>query len=229
MMYAVNYLSAKLGQVSGKGLFDVIKDRYPAWLLWPTLIGVLVGNIIEAAADLGGMAAAINLLVPVPIPPIVCVVAVAILALQVFGSYELIRDVFRWLALGLFAYLIAAILAKPDIGRVLEGTFVPHISFTREFLSLPVAVIGTTLSAYLYSWQSNVEVEEEILKGRTRLWQRKGATDEELRQSKRDIIIGMGFRTSLCISSSWPQASRSSPPARRTSIRRRKRPRRYGL
>src|SRR5689334_7934563 len=63
MMYAVVYLSAKLGQVSGKGLFHVIKDRYPRWLLWPTLIGVLVGNIIEAAADLGGMAAAINLLV----------------------------------------------------------------------------------------------------------------------------------------------------------------------
>jgi NRAMP (natural resistance-associated macrophage protein)-like metal ion transporter len=193
MMYAVVYLSAKLGQVSGKGLFHVIKDYYPRWLLWPTLLGVLLGNVIEAAADLGGMAAAINLLVPLPIPLIVMAVAGAILALQVFGSYELIRDVFRWLALGLFAYLGAALLAKPDAGKVFAGTLVPHISFTREFLSLLVAVIGTTLSAYLYSWQSNVEVEEEILKGRTRLWERVGATDAELKQSKRDIVVGMAF------------------------------------
>src|SRR3954462_1138740 len=131
MMYAVVYLSAKLGQVSGKGLFHVIKDYYPRWLLWPTLLGVLLGNVIEAAADLGGMAAAINLLVPLPIPLIVMAVAGAILALQVFGSYELIRDVFRWLALGLFAYLGAAVLAKPAISQVLLGTFVPNIQFTR--------------------------------------------------------------------------------------------------
>jgi NRAMP (natural resistance-associated macrophage protein)-like metal ion transporter len=193
MMYAVVYLSAKLGQVSGKGLFHVIKDHYPRGLLWPTLIGALIGNIIEAAADLGGMAAALNIFVPVPIPLIVIAVAVVIVTLQVFGSYELIRNVFRWLALGLFAYVGAAAFAKPDAAKVLQGTFIPHIPFTREFLSMLVAVIGTTLSAYLYSWQSNVEVEEEILKGRTRLWQRKGATDAELKEAKRDIVIGMAF------------------------------------
>src|SRR3954467_8051795 len=122
MMYAVVYLSSKLGQVSGKGLFHVIKDNYPRWLLWPTLIGVLIGNTIEAAADLGGMAAAINLFVPVPIPLIVVSEAAIILALQVWGSYELIRNVFRWLALALLAYVGSAILAKPDAGEVLRGT-----------------------------------------------------------------------------------------------------------
>src|SRR5438552_4181983 len=66
MMVAVVYLSAKLGQVSGKGLFDVIKDRYSRWILYPALIGVLIGNIIEAGADIGGIAAAINLIVPIP-------------------------------------------------------------------------------------------------------------------------------------------------------------------
>ena len=64
MMFAVVYLSSKLGQVSGRGLFHVIRDNYPRWLLWPTLIGVLIGNIIEAGADSGGMAAAINLSSP---------------------------------------------------------------------------------------------------------------------------------------------------------------------
>ena len=226
MMYAVVYLSAKIGQVSGKGLFHVIKDHYPRWLLWPTLIGVLLGNIIEAAADLGGMAAVINLLVPLPVPFIVAIVAVAILALQVFGSYELIRDVFRWLALGLFAYFGAALLAKPDAGKVLAGTLVPHIAFTREFLSLLVAVIGTTLSAYLYSWQSNVEVEEEILKGRTRLWQRVGTTDAELKQSKRDIVAGMAFSNLIMYFIILSTSATLLLPARPTSIQRRKRQKR---
>jgi len=193
MMYAVVYLSSKLGQVSGKGLFHVIRDNYPRWLLWPTLIGVLVGNTIEAAADLGGMAAAVNLFVPVPIPAIVVAEALIIVALQVWGSYELIRNVFRWLALALLAYVGSAVLAKPDAGEVLRGTFIPTVQFNAEFLSMLVAVIGTTLSAYLYTWQTNVEVEEEIAQGRTSLEERKGATDEELKTSRRDILFGMLF------------------------------------
>jgi NRAMP (natural resistance-associated macrophage protein)-like metal ion transporter len=193
MMYAVVYLSAKLGQVSGRGLFQAIKDYYPRWVLYPTLIGVLIGNTIEAGADLGGMAAALNLFVPVPIPWLVVTIAIVILALQLYGSYILIRNVFRWLALVLLAYVAAAVLAKPDLGEVLRGTFIPTIEFSRDFLTMMVAVIGTTLSAYIYSWQSNEEVEEEIAAGRRRLSQRKGATDAELASTQRDILIGMIF------------------------------------
>jgi NRAMP (natural resistance-associated macrophage protein)-like metal ion transporter len=193
MMFVVVYLSSKLGQVSGKGLFHVIKDSYPRWLLWPTLIGVLIGNTIEAAADLGGMAAAITIFVPLPVTMIVVIEAAIILALQIWGSYSLIRTIFRWLALVLLAYVGSGILAKPELGEVLRGTLIPTIQFSAEFLAMLVAVIGTTLSAYLYTWQSNVEVEEEIQRGRTRLDQRKGATDEELRHSRRDILFGMLF------------------------------------
>jgi NRAMP (natural resistance-associated macrophage protein)-like metal ion transporter len=193
MMFAVVYLSAKLGQVSGRGLFHVIKDYYPRWLLWSVLIGVLFGNTIEAAADLGGMAAALNLLVPIPVPWIVVGVAAVILALQIFGSYTLIRNIFRWLALTLLAYVLAAVLAQPDPMEVLRGTFIPTIEFSREFLLILVAVIGTTLSAYLYTWQSNEEVEEEIAQGRSSVKERKGATPSELRKTRRDILIGMAF------------------------------------
>ncbi|TJW87540.1 MAG: divalent metal cation transporter, partial [Mesorhizobium sp.] len=193
MMYTVVYLSSKLGQVSGHGLFHAIKDFYPRWLLWAVLVGVLIGNTIEAAADLGGMAASINIFLPVPIPLIVIVVAAAIFALQLWGSYTLIRNIFRWLALALLAYVGSAIMAKPDAAAVLWGTLVPKIQFSREFLSILVAIIGTTLSAYLYTWQSNEEVEEEIAEGRTTLKKRKGATDGELRRSRRDILIGMIF------------------------------------
>ena len=92
MMFAVVYLSAKLGQVTGRGLFEVIREHYSPWILRITLIGVLFGNTIEAAADIGGMAAALALLVPAPPFLVVTLTTVAILVLQVWGSYQLIRD-----------------------------------------------------------------------------------------------------------------------------------------
>ena len=193
MMCAVVYLSAKLGQVAGKGLFHVIKDHYSRWILYPALIGVLIGNTIEAGADIGGMSAAIALLLPVPLPFIIIPVTASIFALQVWGSYELIRNIFRWLALTLLAYVGAAILAKPDLLEVIKGTLIPTIRFDQKFLSLLVAVIGTTLSAYLYTWQSNQEVEEEIAKGRRRLADREGATKRELEHTRTDVISGMFF------------------------------------
>ncbi len=193
MMFAIVYLSAKLGQVAGRGLFDVIRHHYPRWILYTALVGVLIGNTIEAGADIGAIGAAVNIFVPVPVPWIVVPAAGAILALQVWGSYTLIRNIFRWLALSLLAYVGSAILARPDLGPVLKGTFVPSIQFSKGFLSILVAVIGTTLSAYLYTWQSNQEVEEEIAMGRRRLSQRKGATDEELKHSRWDVLSGMFF------------------------------------
>ncbi|CDX20037.1 Natural resistance-associated macrophage protein [Mesorhizobium plurifarium] len=193
MMYTVVYLSSKLGQVSGRGLFQVIADFYPRWLLWSVLVGVLIGNTIEAAANLGAMAAAINLFVPVPIPIIVAMVAASIFVLQIFGSYDLLRNVFRVLALALLAYVVSAILARPELMPVLSGTFLPKVHYSREYLSILVAIIGTTLSAYLYTWQSNQEVEEEKALGRDTLEKRKGATKEELSRSRKDILIGMTF------------------------------------
>lgn len=193
MMFVVVYLSSKLGQVTGRGLFHVIRRYYSKWLFYPMLIGVLIGNIIEAGADIGGMSAAIHILVPVPQPVIVFVTTISILALQVWGSYTLIRNIFRWLALVLLAYIASAVLAKPGLAEVIKGTFVPGISFNREFLSLLVAIIGTTISAYLTTWQSNEEVEEQIAMGRKRLFQRTGATNEEIKKSQWDIASGMLF------------------------------------
>ncbi|MFD1611618.1 NRAMP family divalent metal transporter [Sphingomonas tabacisoli] len=193
MMYVVVYLSAKIGRVYGKGLFAAIRDRYSAWLLWPLMIGAFIGNIIEAAANLGGMGAALNLLLPLPVATIVVGVAVIVVTLQIFGSYELIRRIFRWLALILFAYVAAALLARPDPADVLRATFVPHARWDGDFLMMIVACIGTSLSAYVYTWQSNQEVEEQIAEGKRRWWQRRGASLRELRRTKRDVIVGMIF------------------------------------
>ncbi|WP_347271125.1 NRAMP family divalent metal transporter [Rhizorhabdus histidinilytica] len=193
MMFAVVYLTAKLSMVSGRGLFDAIRHFYPRWLLYPLLSGALIANTVEAGADLGGMAAALGIYLPFDPRWLVPPIAAVILALQILGSYVAIRNVFRWLALALLAYVGAAILARPDWPEVLRATVVPTIRLDREFMTLVVAIIGTTLSAYLYSWQSNEEVEEEIALGRTTVQQRKGASRAELHESRRDIWIGMIF------------------------------------
>lgn len=193
MMYVVVYVSAKIGRVYGKALFAAIRDRYPRQLLYPLMIGAFVGNIIEAAANLGGIGAAVNLILPLPPSLIVVVVAAFITGLQMFASYDIIRNIFKWLALVLFAYVGAAILAKPDPGEVVRATFTPTIRLDADFLSMVVACIGTSLSAYIYTWQSNQEVEEQIAEGKTRWWQRRGASKREMERTRRDVITGMIF------------------------------------
>lgn len=193
MMYVVVYLSAKIGQVYGKGLFACIRDQFPRWVLMPMVAMAFLGNIIEAAADLGGIGAALNLLIPLPVPVIVAGSAAIIFALQYFGSYTLIRSVFRWLALILLAYVVAAVMARPDPVAVLRATFVPALKIDGQALSLIVACIGTSLSAYVYTWQSNQEVEEQIAIGRRQLWQRKGATQAEMKRTSHDVLTGMIF------------------------------------
>lgn len=197
MMFTVVYLSSKLGQVSGRGLFQVIKDFYPRWLLWAVLVSVMIGNTIEAAADLGGMAAAVGIFIPIATPWIVVIVTLPLLGLQVWGSYAMIRSIFRWLALALLAYVGAALLAQPNAKDVLTGTFFPFVRFDRDFLSIVVAIIGTSLSAYIYTWESNQQVEEKIEEGKTRLSQRVGASNAELARSRRDVLIGMLFSNAV--------------------------------
>src|SRR3569833_1298317 len=125
MMYTVVYLSAKLGQVARKGLFAAIRDHFPRWVLFPMMALAIVGNLIEAAADLGGIGAGINILVPIPIPVIVVGVSICLVAFQVFASYALLRKIFQWLALALLAYVVAAVLAKPHPPRGAQGDCAP--------------------------------------------------------------------------------------------------------
>lgn len=194
MMYVVVYLSAKIGQVYGKGLFACIRDQFPKWVLLPMVTLAIIGNIIEAAADLGGIGAAVNLLVPaLPVPAVVAGTAAILFLIQYFASYELIRSIFRWLAPILFTYMIAAIIARPDPLEVLRATFIPKIQFDAQFLSIAVACIGTSLSAYIYTWQSNQEVEEQKAIGRHKLWQRKGASRKEMSRTSREVFVGMLF------------------------------------
>ena len=193
MMVAVVYLSAKLGQVTGQGLFSVLRSHYSRSFLYLVLTGVVIGNVIEAGADIGGMAAAIGILVHVPQWAIVISVTAVVLLLQIWGSYKFIRNVFRILAMSLLAYVVSAFLAHPKLGEVARGTLLPSLHLGKDSLSIFVAIIGTSLSAYLYTWQSNEEVEEKEAAGKHTLRQRRGTSAGELRSSFWDVFFGMLF------------------------------------
>ena len=193
MTIAAVYLSAKIGQVTGEGLFSVLRVHAPRWLLMLVLAGVIVGNIIEAGADIGGMAAAIHLLLPVPQWAILLGVTTGALALQIWGSYTFIRNVLRVLAMSLLAYVVSALLSHPNWTEVLKSTLIPHMHFNRETLAMVEAIIGASISAYIFTWQSNEEVEEKIARGRRTVRQRRGSTRERLRHTLWDVAFGMVF------------------------------------
>jgi NRAMP (natural resistance-associated macrophage protein)-like metal ion transporter len=191
MMAAVQFTCAKIGMVSGKGLAGVLRQYYSRKLLYGAIAGLVIVNTINAGTDIGAIAAAINLLVPIPIVAMIVPIALAILALQIWGSYRLIARTFKWLTLALFAYVASAFFARPGAIEVLRGTFIPSLRFDAAFLSTIVAILGTTISPYLFFWQSSQEVEEDISRGRVRLWQRQGSTDAELQYAALDVNAGM--------------------------------------
>jgi NRAMP (natural resistance-associated macrophage protein)-like metal ion transporter len=193
LMIVVQHLCAKIGMVSGRGLAGVLKDFYSRWLLYPAIFGLVVANTINAGTDMAAIAAAINMFVPVPISVLVIPIAILIVVVQVWGSYELIVKLFKWLTLSLFAYIIAAFLARPNWIAVLHATFVPQFQLSGAYITTIVALLGTTISPYLFFWQASEEVEEEVAEGRDSLAARLGATDDELKHEKVDTITGMAL------------------------------------
>src|SRR3984893_8791973 len=166
LMASVQLTCARIGMVSGAGLASVLRRHYARNLLYLTVFGLVIANTINAGADIGAIAAAINLLVPIPIMVLVLPIALIILALQIWGSYRLIARTFKWLTLALFAYIGSAFFFTPHAGLVLKATFIPTLSFDATFLATLVAILGTTISPYLFFWQADQEVEEEISFGR---------------------------------------------------------------
>jgi NRAMP (natural resistance-associated macrophage protein)-like metal ion transporter len=193
LMAAVQFICAKIGLVAGEGLGSVLRKNFPKTVVYPAAAALLVANTINAGADIGAIAAALNLFVPIRIGLLVVPIAGVILAVEIWGSYRLIASIFKWLTLSLLAYIGAALFAHPDFRAVIRGTFVPHLRWDSKFLATLVAILGTTISPYLFFWQSSQEVEEDIAKGKKTLSQRKGASRHELKNASLDVGVGMFF------------------------------------
>ncbi|AXC10913.1 Manganese transport protein MntH [Acidisarcina polymorpha] len=193
LMAAVQLMCARLGMVTGRGLASVIRTRYPPWVLWPACGLVVIANVFNIGADLGGMANAMQMVTGVPSYFWTPLFTAIIIALLFWTSYRTIARTFKWMTLILFAYVITAFLARPDWWAVLRSTFVPHIEWTRSYVSVLVGILGTTISPYLFFWQASQEVEEERKQGKIKVAQRRGATDAELAATRTDVVTGMLF------------------------------------
>ena len=192
LMASVQFICAKIGLVSGQGLSGVLRKYYSRKLMYPIVVALVIANVINAGVDIGAIAAAINMLIPaISIVVLIVPIALFILIVQIWGSYRTISRIFKWLTLALFAYIASAFFAKPDWGEVLRGTFIPSFSFDATFLATFVAILGTTISPYLFFWQADQEVEEEISMGRKDIAQREGASNLELKYASWDVNIGM--------------------------------------
>ena len=193
LMVAVQLMCARLGMVTGRGLAGVIRRRYPRWVLWGSCLILLVANVFNIGADLGGMGDALEMVTGISSYIWGPLMAIAIVASLVLLSYKRLAMIFKWLTLVLFAYVITAFLTRPDWGHVLHSTLVPQIQWSKAYLSVLVGILGTTISPYLFFWQASQEVEEEREMGRRSVATRRGATPQEMRRVYIDVGTGMFF------------------------------------
>jgi NRAMP (natural resistance-associated macrophage protein)-like metal ion transporter len=197
LMAAVQLMCARLGLVTGRGLAGVVRRHYPRWVLWGACSLLVVANVFNIGADLGGMADATKMITGIGTFVWTPVYTALIIALLFFSSYRRIASVFKWLTLVLFAYVGAAFLAQPDWKAVFIATVVPRVEWSRLFLATFVALLGTTISPYLFFWQASQEVEEERADGKSTVSQREGASKKELRVARTDILTGMLFSNAV--------------------------------
>ena len=193
MMAAVQMMCARMGKVTGKGLAGNFSERFPRWLLLTFVIALLAANTINIGADLAGMADAAEMLLGINTK--LCVVAFALLIswATVRLQYRQIANVLKWLVLALFAYPVTAFVVGADWGQVARATLVPTMPHSRDEWSMLVAILGTTISPYLFFWQTSQEVEEEKDAGQSTLALRRGATVMELELRNVDVGVGAFF------------------------------------
>jgi NRAMP (natural resistance-associated macrophage protein)-like metal ion transporter len=196
LMSAVQELCARIALQTGVGLGASLRRKFPRWLVGVAIVGLLVANTFNVGADLGAVAAAGSLLSRGALHALWLVIPVALLIIliQVFANYATIFKIFKWLTLALFAYVITAFFAHPPLLEVLKATVIPHLEFSKDFVMALVAVLGTTISPYLFFWQASSEVDELAAAGATNPQAgRKGLRRAELRAARTDVVIGMAF------------------------------------
>ena len=181
---AVQETAARLGLSTGRGLMRLIKDRFHPWVMWTATTLVVGANVFNIGADIGSMADAFRLIVPIPFAVLVIGMTAVILALEVFVSYERYSIVLRWLALSILAYVVELFVVHVDWSAVVAG-LIPTFHASAASVEALVAIFGTTISPYLFVWQAGEEVEERKAKNITRV------DDRQIRAMRVDVLSGM--------------------------------------
>lgn len=191
MMAVMQGMCARIGMVTGVGLAAVMRKLFPAWLAFALAALVIVANTFNIGADLAGMSASAHMVAGLPVLMWVIAFAVVLLLTEFYCSYHLLSSVLKWLALALFAYVITAFFVRPDWLDIVRHAVIPEFHRDGHWITTLVALLGTTISPYLFFWQSSQMVEEEKDKGRKSIAERKGATKAEIADAHADVNTGM--------------------------------------
>jgi NRAMP (natural resistance-associated macrophage protein)-like metal ion transporter len=159
-MMGVQEACARLGLVTGKGIAAIVKQHNSAKILYSVVGLVLIANVINIGADIGAMAAAAKLIIPFPFAVWTLLFTACILILEIFTTYKVYARILKWLALSLLAYPITVFIVQMPWLTVLKATFIPHIEFSFAFFFIITGVLGTTISPYMFFWETSQEVEE---------------------------------------------------------------------
>jgi len=195
LMVAVQEACMRIGAVTGEGLAAIVRERYPKWVLYPIVFLVVAANTFNIGSDIGAMAASTQLLLPaLPSPVFAFGFAALIIILEVLIAYRVYIRILKWLAIALFAYVVTAFLVTVPWGTALRATIIPEIHFNTGFLYIVVAIFGTTISPYLFFWQTSNTVEDEIVENRTNAdGSAPTITKSYLIRLRVDTVIGMFF------------------------------------
>ena len=189
-MMAVQEACARIGMVTGKGIAAIVKQNYNRKLLYAVVILVVVANVINIGADIGAMAAAANLILPLPFVVWTLLFTATILILEIFTTYKVYARILKWLALSLLAYPVTVFIVHMPWLTVLKATFIPHIEFNFAFFFIITGVLGTTISPYMFFWETSQEVEEV----KQKRWFRNGVPkirESNIRMMRIDNNLGM--------------------------------------
>jgi len=191
LMIAVQEACARIGLVTGKGIVAVVKEYYTEKIAIAVVILVLIANTINIGADIGALAAAAELLVPINFVILTLFFTAFILVLEIFTSYKIYARFLKWLVLALAAYLISVFIVPQPWPVILKATFIPHFEWSFSFLFIITGVIGTTISPYMFFWEASEEVEEEREKRILRKDSRPKVSWHLIRGMRLDNTIGM--------------------------------------
>lgn len=192
LMAIVQEMCARIGLVTGRGLAGNIRVHFPRKVLYVCTVLLFAANTFNLGADLGAMAKGVQLVNPnLNFAFLVVGFSVLCLLLQVLTPYEKYARYLKWLAMVLLAYIASAIIAKLNWGDVLHHAIVPTVQFHKQQLLLICAILGTTISPYLFFWQTSQEIEEQVKDGKTSIESRKGAKKKEIKSMRVDVWSGM--------------------------------------
>lgn len=191
-MAAIQEISARIGRITGRGIAGNIRRHYPRWLLYPVVLLLVAANTINLGADIGVVGDSAALLIGGPPLLYAAVFTIICVVLQVFASYSRVSGILKWLTLVLFTYIATAFMVRVPWSQALRATFLPTIKINSQFLSSFIAILGTTISPYLFFWQASQETEE--IKAKVEDEALKKAPEqarEQLSRIRLDTYIGM--------------------------------------